>query len=429
MTDIRVPKLNNNDTRYVLVEWLAKDGERVSGGDALAVLETSKAAEEIVAEEGGVLRRLLDEGGDCVPGQVIARLHATGEEHAREAAPGPGADAPVMDGITPPGIVVTAPARDLARELGVGDDLLRALGKKIIRSEDVRRLAAGEGRANPGPVPAGHTGAEPEGTPGPAPARHADAEAGEAPGPAQERHADRGEGPREEAGDGEVVALSRAQRLTGDVVARSHQTIPAAFTAVKVDAGPALASGRVLTRRERALIGLPELLVKAVAGLREEFPLFFASLVAPGRVRHAAGAHVGVTIDLGEGLFVPVVRDADRKTLGEIGRELTAFKMTALTGRFREDDLSGAAIVVTLHTDEAVTFAVPIVFPGHTCALSLTSPQPEVVATRDGYTTRQIVHLGVAFDHRVVNGRDAALFLGALKRALETPTTPTLGDT
>ncbi|GAA0989273.1 2-oxo acid dehydrogenase subunit E2 [Acrocarpospora macrocephala] len=362
MIEIRVPKLNNNDTSYILVEWLAADGEAVAIGDPLVVVETSKTAEELLAEDAGILRRVVAEGSDCEPGQLIARLQAPGEAVPQQVS--------VAAGQQDAGeIVITAPARALIEELGVPAERLRTLGKKVIRREDVEALT----RA---PEP--------------------DARAG-------------------------LVALSKAQRLTGDVVSRSHQTIPAAFTAVKIDVTGTAKLTRDLSKHARTLIGLSELVVKAVADQRAEFPLLFATLVEPGYVRLAEGAHVGVTIDVGKGLFIPVVRDADARPLDSVARELMDYRMTALRGSFRERDLEGANIAVTLHNDGAITLAIPIVYPGHVCALSLAATQQEVAPADDGFTVRQTVQLGLAFDHRVVNGRDAALFLGAVKQMLETP--------
>ncbi|GIH28017.1 dihydrolipoamide acetyltransferase component of pyruvate dehydrogenase complex [Acrocarpospora phusangensis] len=397
MTEVRVPKLNNNDTSYILVEWLAADGDAVAIGDPLVVVETSKTAEELLAEDAGILRRVVAEGADCEPGQLIARLQRPGETETAEAVPAVTAatattaassassasSARESGGTAGPGLggtgdladlgdlgdlVVTAPARALMEELGVPAERLRTLGKKVIRREDVAALAA--------------------------------------------------PGPGSRAG---LVALSKAQRLTGEVVRRSHETIPAAFTAVKVDVTGTAKLTRDLSRHARTLIGLSELLVKAVADQRADFPLMFATLVEPGYVRLAEASHVGVTIDVGKGLFIPVVRDADTRPLDAVARELMDHRMTALRGSFRERDLEGANIAVTLHNDGAVTVAVPIVYPGHVCALSLAATQQEVVAADDGFTVRQTVQLGLAFDHRVVNGRDAAMFLGAVKQMLETP--------
>ena len=74
MSDIRVPKLSNNDTEYVLVEWAVEDGKPVRSGDPVATVETSKAAEELVAEADGYIRHLVKAGAFVAPGQPIATL-------------------------------------------------------------------------------------------------------------------------------------------------------------------------------------------------------------------------------------------------------------------------------------------------------------------------------------------------------------------
>lgn len=419
MNEIRVPKLNNNDAAYLLVEWTAEDGQAVRAGEPLAVLETSKAAEELAAEEDGTLQRLLEAGAECAPGQLIARLLAAGEEPGLPAGVGSPGREPLSTVARPPAeeqeeIVVTAPARLLMDERGISMAQLRGLGKKVIRRTDL------EGLDRTGPPPAERDGHRPL-TPSPAgpgtssvlPLPSAEQDA---PGPAAPSLT----GPAE-PGDPTLIELSRAQRRIAEVVERSHRDIPAAFTVMRVDVTDALLFARQETRRLRALIGLPELLVAATGRLLDRFPLFFATPVDGRSVRRAATTGVGVTVDVGRGMSVPVVRDAGRRPLEEIARDLTRFRQTALNGTFRESDLQGGTIIVTLHADAAVVLAVPVVFPGQICALSLTAPRPEVVETRDGgFTVRKVVNLGLAYDHRYVNGRESAEFLGALRTALET---------
>lgn len=147
MTEIRVPKLNNNDTQYVLVEWIAKDGAAVRRGDPLAVLETSKAAEEITAEDEGLLGHLLAEGADCEPGQLIARLLPEGVPPVTPAPAAEPAGPSAPEGgeplRAPGGPVITSKARALMERHGIGEDAVRALGKKIVRESDIESLAAG----------------------------------------------------------------------------------------------------------------------------------------------------------------------------------------------------------------------------------------------------------------------------------------------
>ncbi|MGI5487671.1 2-oxo acid dehydrogenase subunit E2 [Microtetraspora malaysiensis] len=413
MSEFRVPKLNNNDSAYVLLEWLAEDGAAVRAGDPLATVETSKAVEELAAEEAGVLRRLVPAGAECVPGQAIARLLAPGAEPTdagpagvEPAAAGPVSgtapddavlddavpDNTVPDSTVPGDIVITAPARKLIDELGVSADQIRALGKKVVRRADLEHLAAGSPPEAPSQEPA---------TAGSPPVPDGSAISGGAAG--------------------ELISLSRAQLRTAEVVERSRREIPSAFTLMNVDVTDALPLTRDLTRRLRVLIGLPELVVKAVGGLLDAFPLFFATPAEGLRARRATSADVGVTVDVGRGLFIPVVRDAGGRSIAEIARDLTGFRRTALEGTYRESDLGGGVITLTLHTHDGVAVATPIVFPGQTCALALTAPRSEVVQDGAGFAVRKICGLGLSYDHRFINGREAAEFLAAIRIMLENP--------
>ncbi|WP_405393917.1 2-oxo acid dehydrogenase subunit E2 [Microbispora hainanensis] len=432
MTDFRVPKLNNNDTSYVLVEWLAEDGQTVRDGDPIVLLETSKATEEVEAPSDGVLRRLLAEGAECEPGQVIARLLASADEDAGETTAGPARQAAgkaaqqAADGnpggpqtAAPPGdvsgVIVTAPARELIEAHGVAMDRVYALGRKVIRRTDVEELLAAQ-EPSPAAADAAQAG---DAQAADAQARDvlaADAQAGDvlaADAQAGDVLAD--------DDDAQWITLSRAQQRTAEVVERSRREIPAAFTAMNVDVTEVLSLARDLTRRLRTLVGLPEMVVKATGGLLDRFPMFFAAPGPGPRARRAATADVGVTVDVGRGLFIPVVRDAGNRPLSEIAGDLVGFRKTALTGSFRERDLQGGAITLTLHTHDGIVFAVPIVFPGQTCALSLTAPRPEVVQDGPGFAVRKTATVGLAYDHRYINGRDAAEFLGELRTALESP--------
>ncbi|RVX38114.1 2-oxoglutarate dehydrogenase E2 component (dihydrolipoamide succinyltransferase) [Nonomuraea polychroma] len=335
-----MPKLNNNDTEYLVVEWLAPDGAEVGEEDPVVVVETSKAAEELPAGASGALRHVVGAGAWCRPDEVIATIGAPAEavvprEHTHEGAEP----------------LVTAPAQALIDELGLTPEQVRGLGVAVVRRADVERLAT----AHP---PAG-------------------------------------------------IELSRGQRAVARTVALSHRTVPAAYLAVRMDLGPALDYARARTKEIRRPVGLAEIFVQAVAGLHARFPLFFAT---PGDT-HATMSDkpdIGVTLDLGNGLYVPVIHDAAARTLKEIAATLMRHRLAATSGEFKEADLTGANFVVTLHTEGGVVLAIPLVFPGTACALAVTSPGDGTPAD-----------IGLAYDHRLINGRDAALFMSALKESVE----------
>ncbi|MFJ8827877.1 2-oxo acid dehydrogenase subunit E2 [Streptomyces sp. NPDC102467] len=366
MADIRMPKLNNNDDSYVLLDWLVADGQPVCAHDDVATVETSKATEDLVSEDEGVLRHLLPAGAQCKPGDVIARVVLPGAEPAG-AAPAAAADAPAR-----PGPVLTAPARALLDELGIDPAATASLDVRVVRRDDVERLAA-------------TLAAKP------------------APG----------------AADPRLQTLPAGQQAVARTVARAHSTIPAAYTVIRLDVGEVVARARELTAQWRRLVGVPEFLVAATAQLWERFAPCFASPVDDRTIRLADGAHIGVTIDIGNGLFVPVVHAAHELGLEEVAAAMGGLRDKAVRGGFREQDLSGGALTLTLHTDPDVTVAVPVVFPGQVCSLALGGTRAELVPDGDGFRVAEVAHLGLAYDHRVINGRDAVQFLRAVKENVE----------
>lgn len=399
MTEIRVPKLNNNDTEYTLVEWLVDDGKPIGAGDPVAVVETSKAAEELESATEGVLRQSLEPGSVCAPGDVIGHVLAPGE--TVEAAPAvPAAStAPVPQAESSPGgVTITKPARVLMTEWGIGEEQVLAWGLKVVRRTDVERLA--------GPALAEEAAAETEAA-GTRPA---------ATTPTAPTHSTKGTVPTLSQ------ALPSVQQAVGRSVLTSHQTIPAAYTVVKVDVTKAQTLAAREGKRLRRLVGLPELLLSAVARSYRAFPLCFARLADARTAELADAAHVGVTMDVGQGLFVPVVERASDLAFEEIVEAVSGFRRTVMSGTFRESELSGGNITVTLHNDLDVVAAVPFVFPGQACALALAGPQQELFLDPDGaVAARTVANVGLAYDHRLLNGRDAVLFLQRVKALLQTP--------
>ncbi|MFI6321052.1 2-oxo acid dehydrogenase subunit E2 [Nonomuraea sp. NPDC050556] len=347
MGDIVLPQLNTNDTEYLLVEWLVEGGKPVRAGDAVALVESSKAASELEASLDGYLTPLVPAGTWCVAGTVLGLV--TTEPQA----------APVVE-VERERQVITEPARALMAELGVTEAQVAALGVAIVRRSDVEGLVATVRR-------------EP---------------------------------------------LSRVQRAVGRAVTLSHETIPAAYAAVRFDVGPALARAAELTREVRRPVGLAELFVAAIARLHATHPLFFARLDGDAALL-SERPDIGVTFDLGDGLFVPVVRDAANLTPKELATVLIKHRVAAATGGFTDADLAGATITLTLHTEADVVLAIPFVFPGQVCALALTAPRPELMLDDGAVVQRMVADVGLAYDHRLINGRDAALFLAALKSEVE----------
>lgn len=204
------------------------------------------------------------------------------------------------------------------------------------------------------------------------------------------------------------------------MVTTSRREIPDAFVLRRVRLDAVHRIKRELDDRYAELVELPELLIKVIGGLREEFPLCFSSLADACSVRVATSADVGVTFDAGNGLFIPVVREAERRSLTEIADSLAEFRMRAFRGSFSEEHLRAPSIVLSWNHDPGVVMVQPVIPPGLACAVSVGGALEEIRLDGSGHPiVGRVAHIGLAYDHRILNGREALAFLAALAAVLE----------
>lgn len=222
--------------------------------------------------------------------------------------------------------------------------------------------------------------------------------------------------------DRRTYVLDRVQQGTAAVVTRAHKEVPAAFTAVEVGVDALLARLRLLSEESGAEVGVPEAVVKAVAAAHDRFGHLFGSLVDERTVALAETPHVAVTIDAGRGLYTPVIRDCASRSITEIADDLMDFRMKAWRGGdFTTSELDGGTITISINTEADVVFVQPIVMWPQLCMLSVGGLRRQL-ALHDGVlATTTVVVLGLAYDHRVVNGAEAVAFLRAVADNLREP--------
>jgi len=371
---IVIPKLNANDDVCILTAWSAANGERVSAGAPLAVVETSKTTLELVAEADGLLLRDFEAGDEARVGQTIGYLFP--DEVARAAF----LDSRARAATETPNLHITRKARDLMDRHRLIESDLAALGKSVIRESDVRALL--EARAG-----------EPDRGPPPMPART--------------------------GRPVEAIELTRHQRAVARTVTASRREIPDAFLLIKIDCDRALDSLVATSATARMQIGLLEALVWLTGRLRSSYPHFFGQVIDDESFLPAKTAHIGVTLDQGRGLFVPVVRDADRLTLEQVAETLDEYRYNAFRGEFEESALGEGTFSVAFIAEPDVVFSVPVILPGQVCMLSLCAVMEELVFDDGEVRARRVIHLGLAYDHRFINGREAGAFCRDLKNAIE----------
>jgi len=386
-------------TEGTLAQWLAPDGAHVEKGQPIFKMLTEKINTEVEAEASGILRHLVPEDTTVSAGAVVGSLLAEGEELpsdlARMAA---AATAPVAaaaatlvapsGGTAParaPGEFVRASplARRLAEEAGIDLSQVAATGPGgRILQEDVERAIAAR--------------------------RQAPAAAAAAP-------------------SGRTIPFKGVRRTIAQRMHESLQTMAQLTITMEVDVTEAGRVCRELSAREQAggaNVTYTHAIVKAAALALAEHPRLNSTLEGDV-IRLPDEVNVGVAVALDEGLIVPVVRDADRKSLRQIAVEARELSEKARQGTLSVDEVTAGTFTVTTLGMYDVDIFTPIVNPPQCAILGVgrVKEVPAFVAGGEGdrVVRRSVVNLSLSFDHRVVDGAPAAEFLRRVKYYLEQP--------
>ena len=458
MAEVTIPKLGLTMTEGTVAQWLKPSGASVVAGEPVYNLVTDKVEAEVEAEGTGVLHHAVDEGTTAPCGALVGWVLAPGE--VPPASPGRASEtvnAGTTDGARtgPVGAgrrAVSPNARRLAAELGVDIDGFAGTGPggRVVGDDVLAAAAIAPPRVvSPGtvtPVPVAPLVAS-----GPA------ADAGERWTPVARRLAARvglgagdvrGTGPGGRITLDDVLAVSppqeadagaprpaapledRVEPMVGmrKVIAdRMHSSLrdSAQLTiGTDVDA-KALLDLRSHLRREWEPAGVPvpsvtDLLVKAAARALHRHPRANAEITDEG-IHLLADVHIGVAVDVDDGLLVPVVRHADLLSVDELAAETARLGAAARAGTLTLDEMSGATFTVSNLGTLGVDFFTPILNPPNVAILGV----GRVREAWDGPDRgrRRPMTLSLTFDHRALDGAPAARFLATLREAIESPTT------
>jgi len=449
-TPVTMPVLGLTMEEGTIAQWLKREGEPVEKDEPLLLVETDKATVEVPAPASGVLRRIVVPPGQTVPVKtVIAEIAAPDEPVAAPPpsappAAGPGGAPQVAAPARPltPGpaaargdgggsrVFVSPRARRRARELGLDPTTLRGSGPRgRVVEEDVLAAAAVITTAPAERVlatPLARKLAEEHGL-------DLAAVAGSGPGgritqddvrrALEERAAVAAPPPAAQA---PVAPLSRLRRLTAERMAASARSVARVTLHLEADFTEA-ARFRQQLAPEFARLGVPRLpwdalLVKAAGLALAEHPRLLAQWVEGAGLRQPSGVHVGVAVALEpEGLVVPVLRDADTRSLRALTADLLTLVEKARAGRLLPDEMQGGTFTITNLGAYRIDGFTPIINPPETAILGVgrIADQPAVVDGQLAIRTR--CTLSLSFDHRVVDGAPAAAFLRRLAELLERP--------
>lgn len=410
-----------------VVEWLVAVGETVAEDQPLLKVETDKAVVELPSPRAGVILKLHAGAGELIEvGNPLVTLGAEGESVAEEtedaepaAAPeerapqpktaaAPSATAkPASDTGLPP--LATPRTRALARRLDV--DLRSVSGTGPggrITDEDVERAASG-----------------PEEAPAPAAAQEPSAAA---PAARTTAAPSEPEGRRETTAEGMVERIPATHLRTVIAQAmRSSKDISAHVTHVdEADVTDLVAAHASVREKVEAAYDvrftLLPFFIKALVRVLHDHPLFNASYDADsGEILVKRYYNIGVAVDTPEGLIVPVLRDADRKDMVTIAREVSDLAARARERQLGLDELRGGTCTITNIGPLGGVLATPIIRQPELAIVGLHKIQERPAVVDGEIAIRKLMYLSVSFDHRVIDGAQAARFMTDLVGLVSDP--------
>ena len=402
--EVRVPQLPESVADATLVAWRKQPGDAVQRDENLVDLETDKVVLEVPAPTAGVLRELKVENGATVTsGQVLAIL----DEGAASAVPKKESAA----------TRAAAPARAdaAAKSEPKRDD---AVAQKL--SPSVRRLVE-ENRLDPAHISGSgrdgritksdivdYLGQKPA-------ARESRQPASE---PAVAKPA-----PTGTRGERRVPMTRLRSRIAERMVqAQTTQALLTSFNEVDLKAVQDLRA-RYKERFEKehgVRLGLTSFFAKAAVESLRRFPIVNASVEGNDIVYHEY-YDIGVAVSTDRGLMVPILRDADRMSFADIERRVADYATRAREGTIKLEELTGGTFSITNGGVFGSLMSTPIVNAPQSAILGLHKIQERPVVIDGQVVVRPMMYVALTYDHRIIDGREAVLFLVALKECLEDP--------
>ncbi|MGA9605174.1 MAG: pyruvate dehydrogenase complex dihydrolipoamide acetyltransferase [Methyloceanibacter sp.] len=472
-TEILMPQLSPTMETGKLAKWHVKEGDEVRSGDIIAEIETDKATMEVEAvDEGRIGKLLVPEGTDHVPvNQPIAILLEDGEgagassfetrpvaapqDEEERPHPEEGAAAPVAKGETEQvmhriaeqiranganghgaRIFASPLARRLARERGIDLAALSGSGPhgRVVKA-DVERAQLASSRAEPQRIEAEIVEAEPL--------------AAETIEEAAESAAPRARGPREiamwheepealsdakvlalyEPGSYELVPHDTMRRFIAERLTLSKRTIPHFYLAIDCDIDALLAArarmnGLAPNEGPRAFrLSLNDFIIKALAMALQSVPAANATWTEAGILRHRA-SDIAVAVALeGGGLFTPVIRNAEIKSLSEISNEMKDLAARARSKRLAPHEYQGGVTAISNLGMYGIDRFDAVINPPQSSIMAVGRAEKRPVVKDDALKIATMMSVTLSVDHRVIDGALGAELLAAFKAYIEDPVT------
>ncbi|MEF2096631.1 2-oxoglutarate dehydrogenase complex dihydrolipoyllysine-residue succinyltransferase [Bacillus sp. CFBP9009] len=418
MAEVKVPELAESISEGSIAQWLKQPGDHVEKGEYVLELETDKVNVEIISDYTGTLSEHLAEEGDTVQvGQAIAIVDENGS-----AAAGPKAEAPKVEEAKaePAKAEQAAPAKEAPK----AEAKEASSTQQVIASPAARKLAREKGidlTQVPVADPLGRVRVQDVEAASNAPA----APAAPAAAPKQAPAAKQAAAPVEVNDDRiEVVKMTRRRQTIAKrlVQVQSEAAMLTTFNEVDLSAVMELRNRHKdsFVKTNDVKLGFMSFFTKAVIGALKKYPLLNAEIQGD-HILKKNFYDIGVAVSTDEGLVVPVVRDADRKSFAEIEKNISDLAVKARNNKLGLSDLSGGTFTITNGGTFGSLLSTPILNAPQVGILGMHTIKTRPIAVGDQIENRPMMYLALSYDHRIVDGKEAVGFLVAIKDMLEDP--------
>ncbi|MFA6063455.1 MAG: 2-oxoglutarate dehydrogenase complex dihydrolipoyllysine-residue succinyltransferase [Gallionella sp.] len=378
--EVKVPQLSESVSEATLLVWHKQVGEAVVEGENLIDVETDKVVMELPASKSGVLTKILKGNGDLVGSEeLIALIDTDAVKPVAKAA----ADVKVMAAVSPS-------VRKLAHEHDVDAASLQGSGRAgRVTKEDVLGALA--------PAPA-------------APVAKVAAKAA-APAPQGNRPEQR-------------VPMTRIRQRIAERLIQSQQNAAILTTFNEVNMQPVIDLRTkykdAFEKKHGVKLGFSCFFAKASVYALQKFPIVNASVDGTDIIYHGY-FDIGIAIGSERGLTVPILRDVDKLSFADIERQIADFGARAKLGKLTMEELTGGTFSISNGGTFGSMLSTPIINPPQSAILGIHATKDRVVVENGQMVIRPMNYLAVSYDHRIIDGREAVQFLGAIKEALESP--------
>ncbi len=398
MIDIVVPSGGESVTEVEVGEWFKNVGDAIKVDDALVELETDKAAQEVMAQNAGVLSEILAKTGDVVEvGAILARM-SVGEAANSAAIPAtaePVKPDPAPAASTPP----PAPAAaKIMSENAVASDSVPGSGKhgQVLKGDVLAALENMEQSAKSATPPPAQ----------PAP-------------PMPEVSTSAGDSNREER-----VRMTRLRQTIARRLKEAQATAAMLTTFNEVDMGPVMALRKqykeLFEKRHGVKLGFMGFFTLAVCHALKEIPSINAEIDGTDMV-FKNYAHIGVAVGTDKGLVVPVVRDADQMGIADVEKRIGELGRAARDGKLALADMQGGTFTISNGGVYGSLMSTPILNAPQSGILGMHKIEQRPVVRNGEITIAPMMYLALSYDHRIVDGKEAVTFLVRVKESLEDP--------